>query len=59
MARELETYRLHPVILNWIKGKAKDLCRSRSFIIEAVVSEQAKDELPPWFKPGMKMEDEK
>ena len=55
--RVLESYRLHPIVHEWLGRKGKELGqRSRAYMIEWCVKVVADREIDPRFEPGIKMD---
>ena len=59
MPREPLGVRVQPAYKRLIERHARELTRSEGYIVEMVLWEMFRNELPPDAEPGRKMEDEK
>jgi len=54
-----KSFRLHPVVVNWIAERATDVQKSEGRIIEEACYNMGHDQMPTDFRPGIKMKDDK
>ena len=59
MAKDGDSFRLHPVIRRLLAKRAADLETTKTFLVESALAEMLKSDLPEGFVPGMPFKEDK